>query len=230
MEQILAVDKNINLHEEQTKEWAKYGINTQRVSTMNEAIKKIAKGGDFILVAINEDTISDFMDQLPIMRDITELPIFVVTSSYTIDKKIRAMNLGADNYEPFVPYTKQGVLLTIETLKLRNRWAKRPQRETAVLIGGDIVLSRLRRKVFVGDSGVSLSKKEFDILHYLMQNSGCVVEHGQLMREIWGEEYSEKDVDVLWRTVNRIRSKLSETHSGSECIRVERGVGYVFDP
>jgi len=230
MERILAVDINAAVHEEQTVEWAKYGIGTQRVNTISEAINRLLNGDEFLFVVINEDTISDFMIQLPVMREATDLPIFVVTSTYTIDKKIKAMNLGADVYDPFVAYAKQTVLLALETLKAQNRRTKRPQKQFGILTGGDIVLSSLRRKVFVKDTEVSLAKKEFDILRYLMANSGCVMEHKQLMEEIWGKDYNEKDTDILWRTINRIRTKLSESYPDNEYIRIERGVGYVFEP
>ena len=139
------------------------------------------------------------------------------------------MSLGADVYDPFVSYTKQAVLLALEMLKAQNRWVKRPQKHVGILTGGDIILSQLRRKVFVKDTEVILAKKEFDILRYLMANSGCVLEHRQLMEEIWGEDYSEKDTDILWRTVNRIRTKLSKIYPNNEYIRIVRGVGYVFE-
>ena len=230
MERILAIDTNVAVHEEQTEEWAKYGIGTQLVNTMNNAINKLINGDEFLFVVINEDTTSDFLKQLPIMRDATDLPIFVVTSEYTIDKKITAMSLGADVYDPFVSYAKKTVLLTLETLKVQNRWAKRPQKQLAILTGEDIILSQLRRKVFVKDNEVSLAKKEFDILRCLMANSGCVVEHKQLMEEIWGRDYNEKDTDILWRTVNRIRTKISRIYPDNEYIKIERGVGYIFEP
>ena len=229
MERILAVDTNVAVHEEQTEEWAKYGIGTQRVNTMSDAVSRLVKGDEFLFVVINEDTITDFMKQLPVMRDATELPIFVVTSTYTVEKKIKAMALGADVYDPFISYTKQNVLLALETLKAQNRRAKSPQKQVAVLTGGDIVLAQLRRKVFVKDTEVSLAKKEFDILRYLMANGGYVVAHRQLMEEIWGEDYNEKDTDILWRTVNRIRTKLAKINPDNEYIRIERGVGYVFE-
>jgi len=97
MERIIAVDTNIAVHEEQTKEWAKYGVGTQRVNTMSDAINRLVKGYEFLCIAINEDTICDFMKLLPIMRDATDTPIFIVTSTYTIDKKIKAMNLNRKN-------------------------------------------------------------------------------------------------------------------------------------
>jgi len=229
MERILAVDTNVALHEEKTKKWAKYGIGTQRVNTIHDAINCFIKGGEFLFVAINEDTISDFMEQLPVLRDATDLPIFIVTSAYTLDKKIKAMYLGADVYEPLISYADQNVLLALELLKAQNRWAKRPPKQIGILTGGDIVLSSWRRKVFVKGTEVSLAKKEFDILRYLMENSGCVVEHRQLMEEIWGEDYDEKDTDILWRTINRIRTKLSGIYPDREYIRIERGVGYAFE-
>ncbi|MCL2082180.1 MAG: response regulator transcription factor [Oscillospiraceae bacterium] len=230
MERILAVDTDIAIHEEHTAEWAKYGIGTRRVNTINDAIGRLVAGEEFLFVVINEDTICDFMKQLPIMRDATDMPIFIVTSTYTIDKKIKAMNLGADVYEPFVSYAKQNVLLALETLKAQSRRTKRSQKHVGILTGGDIILSKLRRKVFVKNTEVNLAKKEFDILCYLMDDSGCVVEHKELMEKIWGEDYNEKDTDILWRTMNRIRTKLSEIYPAKEHIRVERGVGYAFEP
>jgi len=229
MEKILAVDTNITVHEEQTKEWAKYGIGTKRVNTMSDAINRIEEGEQFLFVAINEDAISDFMKQLPIMRDVADVPIFIITSSYTIDKRIKAMSLGADMYEPFISYAKKMVLFTLEVLKAQNRWKTWPQRKLSVLAGGVVVLSQLRRKAFVKDIEIGLAKKEFDILYYLMENSGCVVNHKQLMEEIWGKDYNEKDTDILWKAVNRVRTKLSEVCPANEFVKIERGVGYVFE-
>jgi DNA-binding response OmpR family regulator len=230
MERILAVDADSAAHDEWTAEWAKYGIGTRRVNTMSDAIRRLAEDDEFLFVVINEDAVPDFASRLPVMRDATDLPVFVVTSSYTIEKKIKAMNLGADVYDPFAAHAKQTVLLALETLKAQNRRLERPRRRLGVLTGGDIVLSASRRKVFVKDAEVSFAKKEFDILRYLMMNSGCVVEHKRLMEEIWGDDYNEKDTDILWRTVNRVRTKLSGIYPGNAYIRIERGVGYVFEP
>lgn len=229
MERILAVDTNLAIHEEQTREWVKYGIETLRVDTMNEAIHLLNRGEQFLFIAINEGSILNYLRQLPIMRDVTELPIFVLTTDYSIEKKIKAMNFGADVYEPFISYTKQGVLLALELLKAQNRRMGQANRQIPILSGGEIVLSQLRRKVFVKDIEVSLAKKEFDILKYLMTNSGCVIEHRLLMEAIWGDDYSEKDTDILWRTVNRIRTKLSQINPEKKWIKIERGVGYVFE-
>jgi len=227
---ILAVDICTDTHRNQSAEWAKYGINSLRVDTMHEAISLLARSGEYIFITINEDSIPDFMLQIHIMRDVTDVPIFVLTSSYTVDKKIKAMSYGADAYDPINEYIKDNVLSMLEMLKAQNRWAKRKQISMPVLVGGSIILSQSRRKVFVENTEVSLTKKEFDILRCLMDNSGHVVTHVRLLQNVWGDEYSETDTDVLWRTINRLRKKLSKAFSKDGYIKVERGVGYQFLP
>ena len=225
----MAVDSNMAVHEKAVAEWEKYGVSIQRVETMHEASMLIRQGGDYIFIAINEDGVPDFMSMLPILRDMTDTPIFVMSSSYTIDKKVKAMSLGADIYDHYHSQTNHNVFVALELLKAQNRWANGSQKQLEVLACRDIILSKPRRKVFVGGAEVLLGRKEFDILRTLMDNCGCVVEHKQLLQNIWGENYSEKDADVLWRTVNRIRVKLSEKNPNSEYIKIERGVGYVLE-
>ena len=229
MEGILAVAKDIDVHKKAVAEWAKYGISVQRVETMHDAIKQLKQSSNYLFVGIDEDSIPDFMSILPVMRDMTDLPIFVISSNYTIEKNVKALSLGADMYDNFHVQSKHNVLIAMEVLKAQNRWAKRTQKKLEVFVYGDVILSKPRRKVYVNEIEVLLGRKEFDILRYLMANYGCVVEHKQLLREIWGENYSEKDTDVLWRTVNRLRAKLSEKYPVHEYIKIERGVGYVFE-
>ena len=225
---ILAIDKDAAVHERETAEWKNYGIDALRIDTMMEAISMLAHGGKFLFVAINEDTIPDFMSKLRIMRDATNLPIFVITSNYTIEKKLKAMDCGADVYEHFDEYIKNNVIGALALLKAHNKWAKRPSKSLRIITGGDMVLSPLRRSVFIKDTPVSLTRKEFDVLQCLMSNNGSVVTHAQLMRKVWGGKYKLKDTDVLWRTVNRLRGKLSEISPVNKYIKIERGVGYKF--
>ena len=75
---------------------------------------------------------------------------------------------------------------------------------------------------------ISLSKKEFEILHFLMAKSGHMVTHTQLLQKIWGDEYGKQDADLLYRTIDRLRRKLSEKSKTGWQIKAERGVGYTF--
>ena len=224
----MVVDKSVTVYNREKAEWKKYDIDAFRVETMSEAINLLADKVEFFFIAINEDTILDFMLKLPIMRGVTSLPIFVITSSHTIEKKVKAIDQGADVYDPFNTNARENVINAMALLKVQSRWAKRPQKTPQILIEGGIILSPLRRTVFMNDTKVLLTKKEFDILHCLMANNGHVVTHTYLMQKFWSKKHGWKKTEVIWRTVDRIRRKLSQISPNNEYISVERGVGYRF--
>ena len=225
---ILAVDKDISVHEQQTAEWAKLGVNTMRVDTMHDAIIRLASGDEYLFVAINEDTIPDFTAQIPVMRNATNKPIFVITSSYTNQKKTNAISLGADVYDPFSENAKDDVLGALELLKLQNKWANCHSVPMPLLVGGDIILSSSCRCVLIKDTEVALTKKEFDILEYLMTNKGQFLTHDQILSTVWGDEYEEASRDVIWNTIKRLREKLGASLDSFDYIESKREVGYRF--
>ncbi|MCL1854538.1 MAG: response regulator transcription factor [Clostridia bacterium] len=228
MECILAVDQDTAVYEKAAARWGEYGVSMKRVETMHESIAELKRSDGYLFVRIYEDAVPEWMSMLPIMRDVTDIPIFVLSSAYTADQKIKALNLGADAYDFYDAHTNHDVLIALEVLNAQNRWARRPYKPFELLVSGDLVLSRERRKVFVNGFEVDLGKKEFDILRCLMENNGHVVDHKRLLQEIWGEYYDEKDAGVLWRTINRLRAKLSEKCPAREYISIARGVGYVL--
>jgi DNA-binding response OmpR family regulator len=224
----LAVDKDVIVHEQQTAEWAKLGIDTMRVDTMHEAIARLVRGDEFLFIAINEDTIPDYIKQIPIMRDVTDKSIFVITSSYTNQKKIAAISLGVDVYDPFNDYAKDNVLGALELLRLQNKWSNRSHIMLPLLVSSDVILSRSRQCVFVKDIEVSLTKKEFDILEYLMSNKGQFLTHTQILRKVWGDEYEGASHDVIWNSIKRLRAKLNVSRDSFDYIESRREVGYRF--
>lgn len=223
---ILAVDKDITVHEQQTAEWSKFGIETLRVDTMHEAITKLAHGDEFLFVAINEDTIPDYTMQIPVMRDVTNIPIFVITSSYSNQKKTYAISLGVDVYDPFNDYAKDNVLGALELLRLQSKWSNRSSASLPLLVIGDILLSLSRQCVFVKDVEISLTKKEFDILEYLMINRGQFLTHAQILRKVWGDEYEDASHDIIWNSIKRLREKLNVSQDSIDYIESRREVGY----
>ena len=227
MNVFLAVDANIDVYERERVEWARHGISASRVDNMPAAISLLSRGGEFLFVAINEDSISDLSVQLRIMRDVTEIPIFIFTSNYTVEKKCQMIDCGADGYESFNDYASDNVLSALAFLKAQNRWIKKTK-PLPLLIQCDVILSPSRRKVFVKNVEVFLTKKEFDILHCLMAGNGRVLTHTELLQEVWGDEYDGYETNVLWRTIDRLRNKLYAVSPEAEYIKVERGVGYKF--
>ena len=99
-----------------------------------------------------------------------------------------------------------------------------------VLSGGGVILSPSHRSVFLKDTKIKLQKKEFDVLKILMEHSGRYLEQEQILRIVWGEEYSERASNSLWRVISVIRGRLSEATQGKDYIKAERDVGYRFSP
>jgi len=225
---ILAIDKFVDVHEEHTAEWKKYGIETRRANTIREAIVLMAQGGEYLFVVINEDSFPDFMTQVQVIHDTTDTPIFVLTSSYSVEKEIKALQRGADVYSPFGATAGEDIASEMELYNAKTRWSGNKREPLPVLTGAHIILLPSQRAVFVDDTRVPLAKKEFDVLLNLMENRNRIVPHLQLLRAVWGDEYGEKDTPVLWQTVDRLRRKLYKTASARNCIKVERNIGYMF--
>jgi DNA-binding response OmpR family regulator len=226
---IMGVDKDQTVHEQQKEAWEKIGVESIRVDTMNEAIDKIIKGGEFLFIAINEDTIPDFWEQLRLMRDVTDDQIYIITSSYEVAKHTKAVNYGADTYGAFAKDASGDVAAGIALLELQNKRGGRKNPKTPVLASGGVVLSKSRHLVFVNDVKIELQKKEFDILALLMENNGCFVDSKKLFETVWGEEYSENANNSLRKAISNLRSKLSEASTdGTDYIIAKWDVGYKF--
>jgi len=228
---LLTVGTDIVGHRQYSAVWAKYGFRATRVDSMYDAIRCVAHGGEsFSFVIIDADTARNFQVELPFLRDTVKVPIFVVTSDYTTEKRIEALRCGADAYELYQDSVEHNVLTILELLKATNRWAEYKATQLSVLVGGGIILSVDGRTVIINNNEASLTKKEFDVLHYLMTKSSYVLTYKQILQRVWSKEYNENDNYILWCTIDRLRQKLSKMGASGKLIKVERGVGYRFLP
>jgi len=228
MNSVLAIEKNVESFEHEAAEWAKHGVAAVRAETMHEAILRLARGEEYLFVGIIEDDSPDFTSQLRTMRDIAGVPIFIMAPSYTAEKRVKAINCGADSYDPLCA-SEYSVPAALEMLKIHGgRRAQKQNKAPQILTGGDVILSPQRRSVHVKNKEINLTRKEFGVLQCLMSNGGNVVSHTQLLHKVWGDNHGENDVDVLWRTVDRLRGKLAKA-SDADYIKIKRGVGYVFN-
>jgi DNA-binding response OmpR family regulator len=232
MDTILAVHTDLKVHEIEAEAWAKIDVDIERVETMQEAIRLLKSGETYIFVAIIEDSIPNFFLDLSVMRDATDLPIFVMTSDYTTEKKAKAINLGADGYDYIDDWLENHVYAGLALLDWQNRRASKSSDEKQpIVVGGDIILSLSRHVVLVKGAEVHLTKKEIGVLHCLMQKKGRLLSYTQLLGEVWGDEQLPNGHNVLWQVVKRIRQKLSDVSdisSDKKYIISERNVGYKF--
>ncbi len=155
------------------------------------------------------------------LRRESDMPVIMLTARDSVIDKVSGLDSGADDYitKPFA----------IEELLARIRAALRKRssaRAGAVLSAGPLEMDVDKHSVTVKGQGVELTKKEFDLLHHLLENKGRVLSREALLDSVWGFDFvgETNSVDVYIRF---LRSKIDEAF-GIKLIHTVRGVGYVI--
>ena len=161
------------------------------------------------------------MEVLRRLRRESSLPVIMLTARDSVIDKVSGLDSGADDYitKPFA----------IEELLARIRAALRKRTAAkggTVLTAGPLEMDVEKHAVTVKGQGVELTKKEFDLLHHLLENKGRVLSREALLDSVWGFDFvgETNSVDVYIRF---LRSKIDEAF-GIKLIHTVRGVGYVI--
>ncbi len=154
------------------------------------------------------------------LREWTKIPIIVVSVREREDDKIAALDAGADDYltKPF------GIGELMARIRVAVRRAAQPENEPICQMG-DLTVDMAHRLVLVRGEPVTLTPTEYDILRTLVQNSGKVLTHRQLLRAVWGTAY-ENETHLLRVNVSNLRGKIEADASRPQVILTEPGVGY----
>ena len=150
-----------------------------------------------------------------------DTPIIMLTAKDDVSDKVTGLDVGADDYitKPFA----------IEELLARMRVALKKQtknNEAPILKAGRLTLDRNKYEVHFDDTLVTLTKKEFELLAYLMKNKNLVLSREQIVENVWGYEY-EAETNVTDVYIRYLRSKIDEVF-GTHYIKTVRGIGYQF--
>ncbi|WP_441299687.1 response regulator transcription factor [Adlercreutzia sp. ZJ141] len=151
------------------------------------------------------------------------LPVMMLTAKGTEYDKVCGLDAGADDYLA-KPFGMMELVSRVNALLRRARVSAGSQR--GELRVGPIALSPDAHAVTVDGVPVTLTLKEFDLLHALMQNRGCVLTRAQLLKDVWDITYvgETRTVDVHVQT---LRQKLASACEGADkLIATVRGVGY----
>lgn len=163
------------------------------------------------------------MDGLEVIRKLRDegsaVPIIVLSSRSDEVAKVRALDLGADDYvtKPF------GVDELLARVRAALRHRLQQQGERPIFRVADLSVDLVRRIVTVRDAEVKLTPREYDLLRVLVAHAGKVLTHRFLLREVWG---SETDVAYLRIYIRTLRQKLEADPDRPQLILTEQGVGY----
>ncbi len=146
-----------------------------------------------------------------------DIPVIMVTAKGSEYDKVLGLDSGADDYiaKPF------GMMELVSRIKAVLRRTKKEEVDTD-LSYQDIRICNASHKVFVRDEEVELTKKEYNLLSYLIRNQGVVLTRDQLLNSIWGYDF-----DGETRTVDvHVRSLRQKLGNAGDCVTTVRGIGY----
>ncbi|NLM97728.1 MAG: response regulator transcription factor [Halanaerobiaceae bacterium] len=185
-----------------------------------EALKK--EEFDLVLLDIMLPEI-DGMEVCRRLRDFSDVPVIMVTAKDAVPDKVEALDMGADDYIT-KPFAIEELLARIRALLRRKYNGNRDKND--ILEIADLVIDKSKYLVKRGDRELELTKKEYDLLVYLVENEGIVLSREDILSNIWGYDYLGETniVDVY---IRYLRSKVDDPYE-NKLIKTVRGVGYVL--
>ena len=190
-----------------------------------QAINKVRSNlPDLVLLDIMMPDIDGF-EVLRIIREVSTIPVIMLTAKGEEDDRVRGLELGADDYitKPFSPRE----LVSRVKAVLRRTETASGSTHGVIKVDSRLKLDFDRREVWVNEELVQLRPTEYRLLYHLVQNAGWVISHDQLLAKVWGYEYRDEPHYVRLY-INYLRKKLEEDPSNPKYILTERGVGYRF--
>ena len=161
------------------------------------------------------------------LRTRSNVPIIMLTAKDSEVDKVVGLELGADDYVT-KPYSSRELLARIHAVLRRIGDQSLGANEGHVLTAGPVRMDTERHLVWVNNESVNFPLKEFELLEFLMRNSGRVLTRMQLIDRVWGSDYvgDTKTLDVH---VKRLRAKIETDPANPIYIQTVRGLGYKME-
>jgi two-component system KDP operon response regulator KdpE len=201
-----------------------FGFNIVEAARGEEALALVrTEQFDAVLLDINMPGIGG-IEVCRLMRKASpRLPIVMLTVQGSEDRKVEALNAGADDYIT-KPFQLRELTARLRAAVRRNRVAD--DKDAAILIG-DILLDAARHLVEKKGRAVHLTPKQFELLHYLMAHAGRPIPHAKLLRSVWGPEYGN-ELEYLRTFIRQIRIKIEDDSANPKYLLTDSHIGYRF--
>jgi len=183
---------------------------------------ELAETGEFDLILL--DVMLPQMSGMEVLRRIrrvSSVPIILLTARDSVIDKVSGLDSGANDYIT-KPFAIEELLARIRTtLRLANK-----SEQSELLSASGLQLDTSRHTVNYRDTAIDLTKREFDLLYFLLKNKDLVVSRETLLENVWSYDYAG-DTNVVDVYVRFLRGKIDEVF-GIKLIHTVRGVGYVI--
>jgi DNA-binding response OmpR family regulator len=179
---------------------------------------------DLVLLDVMMPDIDGF-EVLRTIREISQVPVIMLTAKGEEDDRVRGLELGADDYitKPFSPREMVSRVRAV----LRRTETTASTTHGLIQVDEHLKINVDRREVWLDGELVQLRPTEYRLLYYLVQNAGWVLTHDQILSKVWGYEYRDEPHYVRLY-INYLRKKIEADPANPKYILTERGVGYRF--
>jgi two-component system response regulator RegX3 len=228
MTKILIVEDETSFSEAIAFLLGKEGFESEIAENGRTALELFKKNHyDLVLLDLMIPEISG-IDVCRAIRTTSPVPIIMLTAKDSEVDKVVGLELGADDYVT-KPYSSRELVARIKAVMRRGTPDdSATDANSSIQVAGRIRMDIERHQVTVNEILINLPLKEFELLEFLMRNSGRVLTRGQLIDRVWGGDYygDTKTLDVH---IKRLRSKIEDDPANPLLIQTIRGLGYKFE-
>ncbi|HEY5731801.1 MAG TPA: response regulator transcription factor [Anaerolineales bacterium] len=199
------------------------------VFTASNGVEALAVFDNENIQMVIMDIMMPHMDGLEATRRIREgshVPIIILTAMGEETDKVRAFDLGADDYLT-KPFGVGELLGRVKAVLRRADWSGAGLGEERI-VRGEVEVDMERHLVTVQGEVIGLTPIEFSLLVYFMKNAGKTLHHRAILQNVWGMEYGD-ETEYLRVYVGKLRQKIEADPSKPEYLHTEHGIGYRFE-
>lgn len=204
-------------------------IRGYKVNTAGNGLEALAIFKKEYIDLVILDVMMPNMDGLETIKRIREkstVPIIVLSALGEEQDKVRALNLGADDYLS-KPFGVKELLARVKAVQRRTQWGQSLKNDEK-LVYRDISLDVDGHILEVRGKQIELTPTEFNLLVLMMRNTGKVLTHQMILQNVWGPEYGQ-EAEYLRVYIGRLRQKIEADPSNPVYIHTEHGIGYHFE-
>lgn len=180
---------------------------------------------DLVLLDVMLPDIDGF-EVLKMIREISNVPVIMLTAKGEEDDRIHGLEYGADDYVT-KPFSPRELVSRIKAVLRRTESGSFTTSKDVIEVDEHLKIDFGRREVWLDGNQVKLRPTEYRLLYHLVQNAGWVMTYDQILSKVWGYEYRDEPHYVRLY-INYLRQKLESDPSNPKYILTERGVGYRF--